>query len=76
EADEELEIPLEAASMSLFGTYHLDGSWESERLIAHEMSLQWFGNAVTLGRWSDLWLHEGFGCWSEWLWAEASGRSS
>ncbi|WP_311963091.1 thiamine ABC transporter substrate-binding protein, partial [Acinetobacter baumannii] len=21
-------------------------------------------------------LHEGFACWSEWLWAEASGRSS
>lgn len=75
-ADEELEIPLEAAGLSLFGTNHLDGSWDSERLIAHEMAHQWFGNAVTLGRWSDLWLHEGFACYSEWLWAEATGRSS
>ena len=75
-ADEELEIPLEAAGLSLFGTNHLDGSWDSERLIAHEMAHQWFGNAVTLGRWSDLWLHEGFACYSEWLWAEASGRAA
>ncbi|WP_248125170.1 M1 family metallopeptidase [Micrococcus lacusdianchii] len=75
-ADDVLEIPLEAAGLSLFGTNHLDGSWESERLIAHEMAHQWFGNAVTLGRWSDLWLHEGFACYSEWLWAEATGRSS
>jgi len=75
-ADDVLEIPLEAAGLSLFGVNHLDGSWESERLIAHEMAHQWFGNAVTLGRWSDLWLHEGFACYSEWLWAEASGRAA
>ncbi|MBB4735494.1 aminopeptidase N [Micrococcus cohnii] len=75
-AAEPLEIPLECAALSLFGTNHLDESWESERLIAHEMSHQWFGNAVTLGVWSDLWLHEGFACFSEWLWSESSGGPS
>src|SRR5690606_9813963 len=27
-------------------------------------------------RWQDIWLHEGFACYSEWLWAEETGRST
>lgn len=71
--DDELEIPLEAASLSIFGANHLDGSWASERLVAHELAHQWFGNALTLRRWKDIWLHEGFACYAEWLWTEFSG---
>lgn len=29
-------------------------------LQAHELAHQWFGNKVTCGTWSDLWLNEGF----------------
>jgi aminopeptidase N len=74
--DDELEIPLEAASLSIFGANHLDGSWASERLVAHELAHQWFGNAVTLRQWKDIWLHEGFACYSEWLWSAESAHAS
>ena len=74
--DDELEIPLEAQGMSIFGANHLDGRRGSERLVAHELAHQWFGNSLTVGRWRDIWLHEGFACYAEWLWSErpAAGR--
>ena len=74
--DDELEIPLEAQGVSIFGANHCDGRRGSERLIAHELAHQWFGNSVTARRWRDVWLHEGFACYAEWLWSENSGGPS
>ncbi|MFZ6993748.1 M1 family metallopeptidase [Curtobacterium sp. RRHDQ66] len=71
--DDELEIPLEAHGLAVFGRNHVDGEHGTDRLIAHELAHQWFGNSVTLGRWQDIWLHEGFACYAEWLWSEHRG---
>ncbi len=73
---DDLEIPLEAQGMSVFGANYLDGERSEERLVAHELAHQWFGNSLTVQRWQHIWLHEGFACYAEWLWSEVSGGPS
>jgi aminopeptidase N len=72
-ADDDLEIPVEAHGFAVFGRNHIDGLGRSERLIAHELAHSWFGNSLTATTWKDIWLHEGFACYAEWLWSEESG---
>ena len=48
----------------------------NEATLAHELSHQWYGDSVTLTRWPDIWLHEGFATWSEWIWSEHEGKKS
>jgi aminopeptidase N len=41
--------------------------------VVHETAHQWFGDSVSLERWPNIWLNEGFATWTEWYYAERHG---
>ena len=44
--------------------------------VVHETAHQWFGDAVGLKSWPNIWLNEGFATWTEWFYAERHGGRS
>jgi aminopeptidase N len=45
-------------------------------VIVHENAHQWFGDAVSVNRWQDTWLNEGFATYAEWLWSQQEGEGT
>ena len=72
--EDPLEIPLEAQGMAIFGVQLPHHDWHSGAAgrpragppVVREL-------ASPPRRWRDIWLHEGFACYAEWLWSEESG---
>jgi aminopeptidase N len=49
-------------------TYGADAGGES--IICHEQAHQWFGDAVSVHDWQDIWLNEGFAEYAAWMYLE------
>jgi aminopeptidase N len=58
-------------SRSDFSTGRLEHG--QELLLSHELAHQWFGDAVSPARWSDVWLNESFATYGEWMWLDHIG---
>jgi aminopeptidase N len=65
---------MENQTLSLFGSDVLqlmaDAAVEGAVYLSHELAHQWFGNSVTISRWQDVWLAEGFATYASWLWLD------
>ncbi|MGL5892506.1 MAG: M1 family aminopeptidase, partial [Bacteroidia bacterium] len=64
-----------SASMEHQTSIHYSGNFGKngfgiDDLLLHETAHEWWGNSITASDYGDLWLHEGFATYSEWLYFE------
>jgi aminopeptidase N len=68
-----IPVALETQTMPTYGELSLRDPGFRQVVFPHELAHQWFGDAVSLERYQDMWLNEGFATYGEWLWLDHEG---
>jgi aminopeptidase N len=71
-----VDVALETQTMPIYGVESLRDPGFRPFVFPHELAHQWFGDAVSLERYQDMWLNEGFATYAEWLWVDHDGLIS
>jgi aminopeptidase N len=74
--DPRITYALETVSRPMYAAEVFSSQDRALADIAHELAHQWFGDAVSVRRWADVWLNEGFASYAQWMWQADHGGPS